>query len=314
MNQRIINSNFAKQWLLGVNGRKLNSANICSAYIQSEALKRLFELVLDSEVPIRILARWSPNDLLSNASDLETYNVCKSYGIDFYIKQDFHGKLYSFYPYGVLMGSFNLTKSGFSIDKVGNDEAGVIIDSDIHSEEYFKNLFASARKINDTIFSKICDVIKEHQQRQTQIASWPDDLVEIINPSASGHQTRLLVAECFWTTFEEFNEGSSDATKHDRSLLSITERDNFSPDYLASQFCTTKIFSWLLEALRKNDSTLYFGAATQLLHEQLFDDPKPYRKQVKVLLANLLSWVSELKISQISIDQPNHSQRISLLR
>ena len=58
---------------------------------------------------------------------------------------------------------------------------------------------------------------------------------------------------------------------------------------------------------------LYFGALTEKLHNALVEDPKPYRREVKELLSNLLSWVEELEMEEIVIDRPNYSQRIRIL-
>ena len=312
MSQEIIGSSLAKKWLLEVAQKKPTSANICSAYIQSGALEKLFQILLTSKVPIRVLARWNLNDLISHSSDLATYGLCKQYAVDFYIKQDFHGKVYGIEPYGVLLGSFNLTSSGFSIGSRGNEEAGVIIESGNQSKEYFENLFASSKKIDDFIFSRIFDLVEEYQTSSETLNGWPDELQVLLRSNDTQSQSKLLVAECFWTTFEEFTRGLSDATKHDRSLLSITEGEEVTVEKLRQNLSSTKVFNWLLESLHQNDGMLYFGAATQALHEQLFDDPKPYRQHVKILLANLLSWISTLNMTNICIDRPNHSQRIQL--
>jgi hypothetical protein len=96
------------------------------------------------------------------------------------------------------------------------------------------------------------------------------------------------------------------------SLLSISEQhaDDFS--IIRAKFRKTKIFRWFVKSLSKQDTEVYFGKATALLHDQLFDDPKPYRQEVKSLLVNLLSWIDGLGIEEILIDRPNHSQRITL--
>lgn len=61
------------------------------------------------------------------------------------------------------------------------------------------------------------------------------------------------------------------------------------------------------------DKTSYFGGVTAALHNTLVNDPKPYRKEVKDLLANTLGWIKALDINEIAIDTPNHSQRIRIV-
>ena len=46
------------------------------------------------------------------------------------------------------------------------------------------------------------------------------------------------------------------------------------------------------------------------LHNALITDPKPYRKDVKQLLSNLLQMIIAIDMPEIGVDRPNHSQRI----
>jgi len=49
-----------------------------------------------------------------------------------------------------------------------------------------------------------------------------------------------------------------------------------------------------------------------MLHDVLVSDPKPYRKDVKQMLSNLLDLVENLDMDDIVIDKPNFSQRVRL--
>lgn len=80
---------------------------------------------------------------------------------------------------------------------------------------------------------------------------------------------------------------------------------------LKAAFIHSKAFLWLYDAVNKTpEKTCFFGGLTENLHNVLLNDPKPYRKEVKELLGNLLGWIEDLKIENIIIDVPNHSQRI----
>ena len=57
---------------------------------------------------------------------------------------------------------------------------------------------------------------------------------------------------------------------------------------------------------------MYFGQLSDELHNALVSEPKPYRRDVKVLLSNLLEWCQKLNLEEVEIDRPNHSQRIRL--
>lgn len=57
---------------------------------------------------------------------------------------------------------------------------------------------------------------------------------------------------------------------------------------------------------------MYFGELSQNLHNALISDPKPYRRDAKQMLANLLSLIEELGMDETVIDRPNYSQRVIL--
>ncbi len=84
-----------------------------------------------------------------------------------------------------------------------------------------------------------------------------------------------------------------------------------SVDDIKEAFRWSKAFLWLNNHLSTcPDQTSYFGEITAYLHNSLINDPKPYRKEVKDLLANTLAWIEYLRMDEIRIDVPNHSQRI----
>lgn len=77
-------------------------------------------------------------------------------------------------------------------------------------------------------------------------------------------------------------------------------------------FRWSNVYLWLLNTLKVNGGYMYFGALSERLHNVLVSDPKPYRKDVKVMLSNLLSMIEILEMEEITIDRPNYSQRVSL--
>ena len=71
-------------------------------------------------------------------------------------------------------------------------------------------------------------------------------------------------------------------------------------------------YLWLLDQLVENNGELYFGGLSSILHDSLVTDPKPYRKDVKALLSNLLQLIISLDMPEIGVNRPNHSQRVFL--
>lgn len=311
--QKIIKtSHTGKGWIQESTRKGVTSVNICSAYIRSDTFSYFFEEIFNKGTRIRVLARWGLSDLLAQSSDLKTYMVCKENNIDFYIKQDFHGKVYGLAPHGVLLGSFNLTDRGFSIYNSGNDEAGVLIENDQDSEDYFNQLFISAKKVDDDLYKKISSFIEENTEDNSSDITWPDEIANLIKPRPIQFTEKILVNECLSTTFNEFMTDRSNARQHDLSLLAISVQHANDLSIIREKFIKTKLYQWFVKSLSEQEAEVYFGKATALLHDQLFDDPKPYRQEVKNLLVNLLSWIDGLGIEEILIDRPNHSQRITL--
>lgn len=225
MEKVIQNSYSGKSWIQESVSAGLERADICSAYIRSETFRYFFEDLLSAKIKTRVLSRWALSDLLGQSSDLVTYEICKEKNIDFYIKQDFHGKLYDLSPNGVLIGSFNLTNRGFSISGGGNDEAGVLIENTTTTRDYFDNLFANARLMDDELFEKISNCISNKNLKFKDTDLWPEDIMDLIVPTSSEFKQKILVDECFACNFLEFKESNTEARSHDLSLLCIDERD-----------------------------------------------------------------------------------------
>ena len=105
-------------------------------------------------------------------------------------------------------------------------------------------------------------------------------------------------------------------TAHDMQLLGLTYLTRKQPPSLRelqAAFRKATMFQWLVDSLRSRSSGIYFGELTARLQQVLLDDPAPKRFEVKVLLQNLLCWVSSLDISEVIIDRPSYSQRIRLI-
>jgi hypothetical protein len=82
---------------------------------------------------------------------------------------------------------------------------------------------------------------------------------------------------------------------------------------LKKQVANVRCIRWLIETLQESQNQeLYFGCLTQALHDDLKDDPAPYRKDVKTLVQNMLSYCEIYLQDKIEITRPNYSQKIKL--
>ena len=94
-------------------------------------------------------------------------------------------------------------------------------------------------------------------------------------------------------------------------LLFLNLNSHASINEIKQAFEKSKCYLWLCELIKNSENQeLYFGAVTASLYNVLLNEPKPYRSDVKILLSNLLNWITELQVTELKIDRPNHSQRV----
>jgi hypothetical protein len=315
MNTKILDGKSARTWLIDAVGPHTNTVDFCSAYMKLTTVDHFISAYKRDKFGggVRFLVRWKAIDLLMGSSDLEVYEYCKDREINFYIKEDFHGKIYQVNPGGILIGSFNLTSSGFSLKENPNDEAGVLLPSSDDNVSYIDSLFQSAIKVDDVLFEKMTTFVNANKSIVNNQLNWPADIQKLvcIKKQASKH----LVNDFLFTKFDDFsNQKKIDpGLMHDLSLLGLRIVDLSDFSLISESLRGSVPYCWLKRVLNDNNGEIYFGALSEKLHNCLIDDPRPYRRDVKNLLQNLLSWTSKFCSSEIGIDQPNHSQRIKLL-
>ena len=314
MNTKILDGKDASAWLIDAVGPNTKTIDFCSAYMKLTSVDHFISTYKKNkfEGSTRLLVRWKAIDLITGASDLEVYEYCRDRKIDFYIKEDFHGKIYQANPSGILIGSFNLTNAGFGLKENANDEAGVQLPIMEENSSYIDNLFLNAVRVDDFLFEKIMTFIKDSINKSHNQLDWPDDIQKLIyiKRPVSKH----LVNEFLFTKFDKFMDIKKDSElMHDLSLLGLGAHDLSDFAVISKSLRNSVPYLWLKRVLNENNGEIYFGTLSEKLHNCLIDDPRPYRRDVKNLLQNLLSWSSQFCSSEIAIDQPNHSQRIKLL-
>lgn len=306
---QLIDGKTAARWLLAKVGTAPAGVSLCSAFLRSEALRTLYPSE-NSPQSGRVLARWRLGDLLSGASDLDAYPVARRLGFAFYIRQDFHGKVFSIPGSGVIVGSANATLSGFGLKESANSEVCTLVPDSEANQALLDEIFDGAIEVTDALFQEISTVVGSAAKNATEELEWPSELLDRLqNLEFSG---RLLLSECFVSTPVFDATGAlSGLDERDLHLLGINGVDlNF--DALRHAFKTTRIFRWLVHALKSSGGELYFGSLTESLHSTLLDDPVVYRRDVKIVLQTLLQWCQLLGDVGVLVDRPNHSQRVRL--
>lgn len=290
-----------------------NRAWIASAYVTRKRLDALINHLQRTDIEKMLIVRWQLHDLLSGASDLETYEIAKDNGWDFFINLDLHAKTYLF-DNSCAIGSANLTERGMNgISPPGNREILATSAELTSVTKWFLELKKSSRLIDDELYKKIKNEVHELSAEEYKIdlgnVQFSDPLLIDLLPKKD---LVIYTRDLFWSNNAEsianltIDDKFSTDIEHDLLLLDIKNSRDLRA--IKDRYIASKAFLWLLESVHKQ---AYFGELSSILHSSLKDDPIPFRKDVKVLLRNLLVWTSLYGKDFFHIDQPNVSQRIT---
>ncbi len=274
-----------------------------SAYCKLPLVEFFDDCILDRALQKRLVVRMRMSDILDGSTDLAIYPFCKEHGWELYFRLDLHGKTYIFDSLKGVVGSANATRSGMNFDGPGNCEMATLVELDQSDQTKIDRVIQDSVRMTDEIFEKMEAAIElvDDGDRVNSSKQWPDAILN------------LFSFDCSVLFTEDFPPIST--PDHDPLetcvYLGCSLGAGFSEQRAA--FKSMRCFKWLEHLFcRQNSKELYFGAITALLHEALLNEPKPYRKDVKELLANLLSWIVYYECEEFVVDQPNYSQRVIL--
>ncbi len=283
--------------------RSTESFLLISAYCKLPLVKYFDSCITNSNVEKKLVVRFRPDDIVSGASDLEIYPYCRDNGWKLYFRLDLHAKTYVFDRLRCIIGSANATSSGLSIGGTGNYEMATLCELAEKDVLSLDLLLLGSVEMNDKVYELMKKSLHAHSKTNVNICTWPKDITDMFKPDYS-----LLFAEDFPTC-------SSPSVANAEELVFLNIVSGASIECIRSAFQESKCFKWLLHVVAEQENhEIYFGALSASLHNSLLNEPKPYRKDVKLLLSNLLGWIEELDIEYIQIDRPNYSQRIRYIK
>jgi len=281
------------------------SVVVLSAFIKKQAFEWFISQFNDSNIDVTIVARWTLSDLLSGISDLEVFELCKSKSWTFKIDQRLHSKLYLIDSEFAFVGSSNLTGAGLGLHAKSNFELsmkGDITDIDLRKVSKYLD---SCVTVTDEIYEVIVKVYNSSEKvKIPNNIKWPKSITALLEHDVN----HLWVDDLFFTDPVEENP-TNENFLHDLSLMNISNKNDIS--HADSE--QIKAIKWLKCQLIKEESkSLRFGAVSKRLHDALLNDPKPYRKDVKELQANLFKWIKHLELSEFEFQTYNISETVSL--
>lgn len=274
---------------------------IVSAFCKVEAVEFVDRHINTSLQTKKLMVRFLLSDILTGASDFNLYEYCKSHGWQMYVRFDLHAKTYIFDRKRCILGSANLTNRGLGLSFHWNYELSSFADVDDVDLGKIDALFDNAILMTDELYETMKLEYQEARKAASTAIStkWSSIIENRFNP-----KIELLFTYDFpMTAIPDFNDVS---TFEFLGLGYIPSNED-----VRQAFRWSKAFLWLYNYVSScPDKTSYFGGVTAALHNALINDPKPYRKEVKDLLANTLGWIQALNIDDIVVDIPNYSQRI----
>lgn len=277
-----------------------SSVRIITAYCKSSSFMYLNNCINKEVRDRKLLVRFRMDDILKESTDFRIIDDALDNGWEVFIRFDLHAKTYIVDNKRGLVGSANTTNSGLSIGKNGNMEMATLVDIEPKDIEKIDKLFKDAIYVNNDLLSKMREQIKTVNSHESKAShTWDPSITTMFNP----HIDTLFSYELP----EEFNFIKGEYF----SFLDETFTGDI--EKLKESFRWSNSYLWLLTTLKENGGCLYFGALSEKLHSAMISDPKPYRRDVKNMLSNLLSLIEKLKMEDIIIDCPNYSQRIQII-
>tara|TARA_B100000767_G_C19763885_1_gene536506 strand:- start:1344 stop:2180 length:837 start_codon:yes stop_codon:yes gene_type:complete len=229
-----------------------------------------------------LLVRALPEDFISGSCSFDALKLMLRQNINVRMSTALHAKIYAFDDC-VYAGSANLTARGLALVDQHNQEIGLKGSISSNDLELLENLWSQAETITDTKLKMMEEFCHQHKIKK----SLPD--MSLIWPKEILNEVRDIYCSDFPQDYPTAEIRFQTETSLQGSLA----------------------YNWLKNAIIDNGS-MSFGALSALLHDDIYDDPSPYRRDIKTLLANLLSIVITLDTHTLEIIRPRHSQVVKL--
>lgn len=279
-----------------------DNLQIISAFCKTPAIEFVDQNIKRNITTKKLLVRFLLSDIINDATDFELVEYCKNNGWKLYIRFDLHAKTYIFDRKRCILGSANMTNNGLGLTFHGNYELSGFVDVDQTDLVKIDALFDNAIPMTDELYMKMKSNIEFVSKGSLNCSKlqWDKEIENLFIPQVD----TLFTYDFPSTKVPNFNDIESMSFLNCPQILT-------SIDDVKEAFRWSKAFLWLNNHLSScPDYTSFFGEIAASLHNSLINDPKPYRKEVKDLLANTLAWIDYLKMDEIRIDIPNYSQRV----
>lgn len=236
--------------------------------------------------PCRLLLRGRVDDFISGASDLQAIEHALNSGWEVRFSTMVHFKVYLF-DESLIVGSSNLTARGLALIPNNNDELNTeakITDDDLVLAE---RLWSQGRMVDLEAVHRMREYLAslDYHDSESVPNEWPEDVLPIVE------------RDMYCSDFPQVMYGKGDCTLNLKSFADLQ---------------ASVSYQWILAEVKENKGSAHFGLLSSRLHNVVVDDPAPYRRDIKTLIANLLSYIEALDSTILQVTRPRHSQVVSL--
>lgn len=271
---------------------------IISAYVTDTAINWVLKKI-PKNVKVCVIAKLSPQDFASKASTFEAIKMLLKAGHAVKLLSNLHAKIYLIDKKHIFVGSANFTSNGLKLFGSGNLEAFIKVMVTPEILQFIDNIYEKSTEITLDMLKKMSEEIKVKKLEKIPL-EWSDDIIKPVFQ--------------LWTVdmLQEEIVNANVTNEADKILLfgSVDINNNFD---IKTHFKRTKIYQWLINELKKQNQPISFGAVSEKLHNDINDNPLPYRKTVKQYIKNLLSYCKLFALDEVEITRPNYSEIIRLI-
>ena len=299
--------------------RELNKAEeeiiLISAFITKAGIEWFENQIKKKDIKCTIIVRWKGSDLHSGSSDLISYEIANRNGWQLKILDDLHAKIICIDKKYLFIGSPNLTGRGMSLVPISNKEMGVCVspvETDINT---INSIITDSIEVNDEIFKSLNKWLNSQPPlKKIETTAFPEDLKKLLSPQINNLWTHNFPFADPQRICEVSVSEANQFELHDLEMFDLIDCNQEDRENLLSEnFRKSKVFLWLEKKLKEKEEGIFFGELSSIIHNSLYDDPRPYRREVKDLQKNFYNYIKYLNYDDVKISVPfKRSEKIVL--
>lgn len=278
-----------------------SSVKMISAYVTQSGIEWLKKYV-PKDKKVIVICRLLPKDVITGGTQLSALKTAIESGYQLLCLHSLHAKLYSIDDETIFAGSANLTNNGLKIYGEGNLEASVKVAPSKANLIFINSIIENSSSVDLETLNRMQASI-DLKETEVYLDRWPEGVLK--------EREGIWVRDFFWG-----RPNSNEISAYQIHDLELIGASSFSQSAIeiAPHVRNARCVRWLIKQLENAEGQeLYFGTLAAALHDDLKDDPTPYRKDVKTLLQNLLLYCQTYLAETIEVTRPVHSQKVKLL-